>query len=180
MEMNINYDLIMKVKKANGNFILNSSIPAFLLEGVLYFGIFLGVKTLLFGGTASDNISMSAGAAIGHRIVRFFTNHDEYSSFSQSRRRKHYYDLVSLSEEAEEELRIKTNAKLLLSTDTKNKKKSKLVINEGKIPQIHQTRYITILENSNGITRENYLVQKHVFGSREYELSLNNSNNMSR
>ena len=169
MNILINYDFIFAVKNVNENFSLKKVIrnnkgdwakiklPLFLgLDYVGYQGDFKKILTMLiaqFGIVCTTNL-----------LLHLALKTDLYKDKSELELKK----LVSKFKYAD----IDTSYKLLKESKQYDRK-YEIRINENKIPQIIQSKYILVpTYDYSGSVKDTSVLQEHVMGSKEYVLSL--------
>lgn len=107
----------------------------------------------------STGVAVYSGVVIG---VKMATTHPVAQASA-------IMDIIMLSLRLES-IRVSTDAELLMES-TEYHREYKLVLNENKLPQILQSKYIMIPTFDDGQIKDESIVQEHIIGSKEYVLS---------
>lgn len=167
MKIKINYDVIDKIFSTNKGY----SIQKIHKESLQYFSfIVLPLSTTVEWGNLTDgnplpflikNITSISVYSIGNFIGQLSIK-DVIRCKSLIELNKLLYDLNKIY--------IDTDLDLLLKS-YEYKTDYKIKLDESKIPYILQEKYIMMPTYDNKEVKETSILQKHIIGSQEYELS---------
>ena len=171
MKLRINYDFFnaildvnegftpMKIIRNNKKQIATISFPLwFILDYSFYRNLNDVIKVLLF-----QFIGLYMGSEY---ILRGIIGKDIYKEKSMDRLK----NLVSLLKD----ININTDYNLLIESEL-NKRKYKVNLNEAKIPEILEHKYVLVpTYDFNGMVKNISIDQEHIVGTNEYILSVGN------
>lgn len=164
MKININYDLLDKIREAKTGFSLNKHVRHVLPRALLLSTIFACLN--LSSGDVAQRFAR--GMLL---YIMLYGIPDGISTIICKKilKRAAINDLRKLSLLLGD-INISTSDKLLLDSEN-YKTEYEIKVDESKIPYIKQDKYIYIPVYDNGKIREVSLVQEHVIGSKKYSLS---------
>lgn len=168
MKLIINYDLLEKIKEANNGIKLEKNIKHELKVQSFLFTIFPLIDLAMLGEVqwlknlilCSCYFTINVG--IKTLVDKIFKERTELIAFAH---------LIMLASQLND-LNVKTNADLLKESEV-YKTEYKLLVNENKLPIITQKKYILVpTYNGLGNITDTSILQEHILGSDEYELSI--------
>lgn len=166
MKLKINFDLIRRIEEANGQFKLHHIIKDNAVDGIKWFSIYTTFN-LLTGKPIDSAIADAAG--LGLIIYSLMVGVKKIVTTSPFAQASALMDLIILSLKLEK-IRVNTDFELLMDS-VEYHREHKLVLNEKKLPQILQSKYIMVPTYDNGEIREESILQEHFIGSKDYYIS---------
>ena len=168
MKLMINYDFIEAVRNVNEplgplKVIRNNKRQWFTINLPLYFTLdYLFYRNIT---SALEISELCFILMIGTELTDYAINKEDLYHTKSS------HDLKRLVPKLND-LNIKTDYNLLLQSEM-YERKYKIEFNDNKIPSLMEEKYILLPSyNYSGEIKDTSLLQEHIIGSREYELSI--------
>ncbi len=174
MKLHINYDFFEAVRDVrevfgpitivrNNKFTFFFTIPSF---AILFSTIWFDSNSFFFTTALHSSIFLLYDYIDNYKFKK--DNHIEFDEYT-------YYSAIKLVELARqlEEINVKTKAEFLLDAELYDEK-HRLMFNEDKVPVIKHDKYIMIpgYNSFNGNEMDISLLQEHIIGTKDYELSV--------
>ena len=164
MKIQINYDLLSKIMESKTGFSLQRLTNKVMLCTSISSSFCIPI-TISRSGTTEE---------ILNGIVSLLFWHTCWESIGQSFNSK-YYKNIAINELKRlvsilNDINVSTNYELLLQSYT-YKTNYKIKFNKYFLPCLKQDKYIMVPIYNNGEEKEISLIQEHIIGSKEYELS---------
>lgn len=173
MKIIVNYDLIDKIKDVNEPLNIFKLIRN---NKYMYLTYHLPIFILTNYFIFQDNVYQQMMAIPMQYLASFSV--ELYSAKKLGVDRYHQKAELKLMELSHllNEINIRTDYELLLESEVYDKK-YKIRLNEKKLPEIVESKYIMIQTRTfTGDTKDTSIEQEHVVGSKEYILSLGSPN----
>ena len=168
MKLVINYDFIDKIKDVNENYGIMKIVrnrKRYLVFNLTPFCIAIDLPICLFGKESALIVFISQ--VISYFMIEYFAYKqlgDFYKDMAINKLKK----LVTLLKD----INVDTSYDLLLDSEVYDKK-YKIHLNEDKIPEVIESKYILVpTYNYYGEIKETSVLQEHVVGSNNYILSI--------
>lgn len=164
MKININYDLLDKIREAKTGFSLNRHVRHILPRTLLASTIFACLNL-----SSGDVAQRFVRGMLLYIVLYGITDGISTTLCKKTLKKAAINDLRILSLLLCD-INISTSDELLLDSDN-YETEYQIKFNESKIPYIKQDKYINVPVYDNGKIRAVSLVQEHIVGSKKYSLS---------
>lgn len=169
MKIKVNYDLIDKIKQSQKGITLSKTASKNFKYGIYMFSIYT-ILDLMLSENKDSNVLLAAsiGASVFY-LLKTLADEMMNKCLKEKQKQDALIDLIFLTRKLKK-INIDTSPELLIDSKIQSVE-YKINLNEEKIPNLLQNKYILIPTYNDGEIKEKYVLQEHVIGSKEYTLS---------
>ena len=177
MKIKVNYDLIDKIKQSQKGITLSKTASKNFKYGIYMFSIYTILDSILYSildlmlsENKDSNVLLAAsiGASVFY-LLKSLADEMMNKCLKEKQKQDALIDLIFLTRKLKK-INIDTSPELLIDSKIQSVE-YKINLNEEKIPNLLQNKYILIPTYNDGEIKEKYVLQEHVIGSKEYTLS---------
>ena len=169
MKIKVNYDLIDKIKQSQKSITLSKTASKNFKYGIYMFSIYT-ILDLMLSENKDSNVLLAASiGASAFYLLKTLVDEMMNKCLKEKQKQDALIDLIFLTRKLKK-INIDTSPELLIDSKIQSVE-YKINLNEEKIPNLLQNKYILIPTYNDGEIKEKYVLQEHVIGSKEYTLS---------
>lgn len=169
MKIKVNYDLIDKIKQSQKGITLSKTASKNFKYGIYMFSIYT-ILDLMLSENKDSNVLLAASiGASAFYLLKTLVDEMMNKCLKEKQKQDALIDLIFLTRKLKK-INIDTSPELLIDSKIQSVE-YKINLNEEKIPNLLQNKYILIPTYNDGEIKEKYVLQEHVIGSKEYTLS---------